>query len=127
MPLDELDLKHLWDMLEAAQRVRRYTAEQTLDQYRSDDKLRMACERCVEIIGEAARRVSPETRGLLPSVQWGAIVATRHILAHEYDDVDDGKIWRIVTLHVPALIAELKPLLDANPPAPEALRNPREP
>jgi uncharacterized protein with HEPN domain len=48
-------------------------------------------------------------------VPWRIIMATRHILAHDYDDVDNDIVWRIVTDHIPPLIAQLKPLLPPEP------------
>jgi uncharacterized protein with HEPN domain len=41
-------------------------------------------------------------------IAWRPIMATRNILIHEYDDVDNDIVWRIVTDHIPPLIAQLK-------------------
>jgi len=78
-------------------------------------------------IGEAARGVSPTGRAAAPGVEWGAIVATGHIIAHRYDEVDHDRVWRIVTSHTPSLISALCSALDANPPAPEAGLPPDQP
>ena len=79
--------------------------------------MRLAVERAVEIIGEAARRVNESFRDQHPEIKWSAIIATRHILAHEYDDVKHDKMWRIATQHVPVLIAQIEPIIQSNPPA----------
>lgn len=120
MPLEERDLKLLWDMLRAAETLRGFTGGLSKEQYDEQEVVRLAAERCIEIIGEAARGVTPPARAAVPGIEWGAIVPTRHILAHQYDEVDHDRVWRIVTIHVPALIAALRPVLDANPPAPES-------
>ncbi len=122
MPLSESDLKHLWEMLDAAKRAREYTQGVTQQAYSSEVMRKDAVVRVIEIVGEAARRVSKEGKVEIPSVQWSAIIATRHIMAHEYDDVDYEQVWRIATIHIPALIAQLEPVLNAHPPGPEANR-----
>jgi len=114
---EKTDLKYLWDMLDAAQTVVELTQGKTLPDYENSKWLRLAVERSIEIIGEAARRVSPEFQAAHPQVAWQAIVATRHIIAHEYGDLQHDKLWRIATTHVPALVIVLKPIVDANPPA----------
>lgn len=86
-----------------------------------------AVVRVIEVVGEAARRVSKEGQSSLPAIQWSAIIATRHIMAHEYDDVDYDQVWRIATLHIPVRIDRLEPVLRAHPPGPEAMRPLLEP
>ncbi len=97
------DGAHLRDMLDACGRIARFVRGKTLDEYRRDDLLRSAVERQIEIIGEAARRVSDDFRGAHPEIAWRPIIAQRHILAHEYGEIEDDLIWRVATIHVPAL------------------------
>jgi len=52
-------------------------------QYMDDRKLQLAVERSLEIIGEAARRVSPVFRESHPEVPWRRIIGLRNVLAHE--------------------------------------------
>jgi uncharacterized protein with HEPN domain len=61
----------------------------------------------VEIVGEAANNVAPDTRERLPQVPWRAIAGTRDRLVHAYFDVDLDRIWQIVTVDLPALIAAI--------------------
>ncbi len=117
MQPDDRDLKYLWDMLDAATRASEYVAGMDQQAFQQDRKTRDAVERTVEIVGEAARNVSEDTRGRLPSIQWRAIVATRHILAHEYGDIQSEIMWRIATVHLPELIAVLQPFLDSRSPS----------
>jgi uncharacterized protein with HEPN domain len=127
MPLDETELKLLWDMLNAAERGVSHVAGMAKPVYMRDRKTQDAVERTFGIVGEAARRVSDHARRQVSGVQWGAIVATRHILAHEYGEVDQEEIWRIATVHLPELIGLLRPVLSANPPPPAAGMDPGEP
>ena len=72
-------------------------------------------ERQIEIIGEAARRVSMEFQQAQPDIPWRPIQAQRHVLAHEYGEIKHDRIWRVVTVHIPDLIEQLEPLIP-NPP-----------
>ena len=75
-----------------------------------------AVERAVKIIGEAAQQVSDDFRRAHPEIPWRPIIAQRHVLAHEYGEILQERIWRVATLHVPALIAQLEPLIPPLPP-----------
>jgi uncharacterized protein with HEPN domain len=116
MPLDDADLKLIWDMVDAGQRAVAYTTGLTEQQFLSDRMRRDAVERCVEIVGEAARGVSPAALAQIPEVEWTIIVGTRHILAHDYGIIDQGKMWRIATAHIPVMIGRLQGVVRANPP-----------
>lgn len=107
----ERDAAFLWDMLEAAREVIAFTADMTIEQYLTDRKTQRAVERSLEIVGEAARNVSATFEAAHPDIPWQAIVAHRHVLAHEYGEVSADLVWRVVTIHVPALIALLEPLV----------------
>lgn len=122
MRLSGSDLKLLWDMRRAAEQAIAFTRNKTLESFRTDELCRRATERVVQIIGEAAYHVSDDARNLLPDVMWGAIVATRHILVHDYEDVDHEKIWRIATQHMHELLRQIDPVLAANPPGPDAAK-----
>lgn len=109
------------DMLGAAREVMEFCAGQTWEDYTRSKQLRRSVERSIEIVGEAARRVSPETQSLHDRIPWSRIIPARHRLAHEYDGLDDAIVWSIATKHVPALVAELERVLPPDPPmTPEA-------
>lgn len=115
MPPDKDDRAYLWDMLTAAKAVVDFVRGRTLDEYVADLLLRSAVERQVEIIGEAARRVSNEFQAAHPEIPWRPIQAQRHVLAHDYGEIKHDRIWRVAVEHVPALIALLEPLVPAPP------------
>jgi len=102
------DAAYLRDMIDACARIERFVSGRTLDHYRADDMLRSAVERQIEIIGEAARHVSEPFRAARAEIPWRPIMAQRHILAHEYGEIEDPLIWRVATFHIPALHAQLK-------------------
>jgi uncharacterized protein with HEPN domain len=57
----------------------------------------------VQIIGEAASRVSPEERERLSQFPWKQIIGTRHRIVHDYIHVDTDILWEIVAIHIPDL------------------------
>ncbi len=122
MPADRDDRACLWDMLMAARAVRTFVEDRTLEDYLADLMLRSAVERQLEIIGEAARRVSKPFQDAHPEIPWRPIQAQRHVLAHAYGEIKHERIWRVATVHVPELIKQLAALLPEPPPSsdPEA-------
>ncbi|MBM3273094.1 DUF86 domain-containing protein [Candidatus Kaiserbacteria bacterium] len=97
------DRVYLWDMLTAARAVVQFTRSRTLAEYEADLLLRSAVERQIEIIGEAARRVSAEFQAAHPEIPWRPIQAQRHVLAHDYGEIKHERIWRVAETHVPQL------------------------
>jgi len=116
MPLKETDSAYLWDMLEAARAVLRFIADRDFDDYLADEILQAAIERKIEIIGEAARKISNEFKQSQPEFPWSRIIGQRHILAHEYGDIDHKIVWQVVKAHIPELITLLEAVI---PPIPE--------
>jgi len=112
------DRGYLWDMLTAARAAVSFVQGRTLQEYESDLLLRSAVERQIEIIGEAARKVSKEFQTGHPEILWRPIQAQRHVLAHDYGEIKHDRIWRLVEIHVPELIVLLEPLVPT-PPASE--------
>jgi uncharacterized protein with HEPN domain len=119
MPRERSEAASLFDMLRASEATLRHVAGKSRDDYEREELLRHAVERSIEIIGEAARRLTKEFRDRNPQIAWHAVMATRHILAHDYDEVDNDIVWRIVTDHIPVLIEKLRPLIPPRPPVEE--------
>lgn len=112
---DARDAGLLWDMLCTAREVQTFTDGKTYQDYEKDLVLRRAVERSVQIIGEASAKVSKKFREAHADVPWRPITAQRHILVHEYGEIDDEKIWRVATHYVPQLIEQILPHLPAEP------------
>lgn len=108
MKLREADLAHLWDMLQAARMAHELCAGMTEEQLLADLRTRLALERALEIVGEAARRVSPRTTARLPEVPWRGIIGFRNVLAHEYGEIDYRRLYAVGTVSVPELISNLE-------------------
>ena len=69
--------------------------------------LQFALVRAIEIIGEAASKISAETRSVTPAIPWPQIVAMRNRLIHAYFDIDRDILWRTVREELPKLLALL--------------------
>lgn len=118
MPPDDRDAAYLWDMLDAAHAIQQFATGVSLDEYLVDRKLQLAVERAIEIIGEAARLLSPEFKAGHPHIPWLQIIAQRNVVAHDYGEIKQDRIWRVATTRIPELIAQLQPLLPPTDPKP---------
>jgi uncharacterized protein with HEPN domain len=125
MTAERDDNSYLWDMLMAARAVESFVRDRTVADYLDDLMLRSAVERQIEIIGEAARHISAAFQAAHIDIPWRPIQAQRHVLAHDYGEIRYERIWRVATVHIPALIRQLEPLLpsppdeaDKSPPSP---------
>lgn len=98
-------------MVGAARKGVEFARGRTREDLDSDEMLALALVRLLEIVGEAARRISIETRSLAPAIPWQQIVGTRDRLIHGYDEVDLDVVWTIVSRELPGLIDELSRLL----------------
>lgn len=116
MEPDERDAAYLWDMLDAAEAVRQFVQKRTFHEYMTNRMLRGAVERHVEIIGEAAGKVSEPFRQAHPEIPWRRIIAQRNVLAHEYGEIKHELMWKVATLHITDVIQKLKPLIPVPPP-----------
>ena len=71
--------------------------------------------RRLEIIGEAAGRMSPEFRTGHPDIPWGSMTGMRNRMIHGYDDIDMGVVWNTSQESVPNLLALIEPLVSEEP------------
>src|SRR6478672_9084687 len=104
--------KFLWDALQAAERISRFTSDRSFDDYQTDELLKSAVERQFEIIGEALNQLhaaDPDTASDIPELP--RIVAFRNILIHGYASIDDRLVWGIVEAKLPGLRTAVECLL----------------
>src|SRR5574341_1365498 len=112
--MNERDGVLLRDMRDAARRALRYVAGKSRDDVEANDfLLGYAVVKAIEIIGEAASRVSPETHDALSGIQWPEIIGMRHRVVHDYANVDYDIVWRVVTADLETLIGELDKVLSS--------------
>ena len=77
------------------------------DAWDADRVTRLAVERLLEMIGEAARALSDDFRAQFVEVPWSDIVGLRTVLAHHYHRVDPNQVWTIAAVEVPRLVRQL--------------------
>lgn len=97
----------LRDILDAFDGATEMMSGVEFEQYRSDFKLRMALERCVEIVSEASRHIPAALKAKHPDQPWDEIAAIGNLLRHHYQRVDDLIIWKIATRS----FRELRPVI----------------
>ncbi len=111
MQPDQRDAAYLWDMLDAARTVEQLSSGLDFTQYSNDRRTQLAVERSLEIIGEAAGRVSALFRNAHPEIPWRQIIGQRNVLIHEYGEIKQERIWKVIRENVPQLIELLKPFV----------------
>jgi len=107
------DRDWLADILIASRKIQRFAAGVGRTEFEADDMRESAVARQLEIVGEAAKNVSPEFRAAHPEIPWKAMAGMRDILIHAYRTVDRDVVWTAVTVSIPALIVSLEPLIGA--------------
>lgn len=95
----------MMDAIESATRFAQGRSRADLD---SDEMLLFALVRAVEIVGEAASRISSETREELPDLPWGPASGMRNRLVHAYFDIDRDILWATVTQALPPILERLR-------------------
>lgn len=110
-PDDRVRIVH---MIEAAETVARFIAGRGRDDLDRDDLLRFAVVRAIEIMGEAASRVTPATRAATPQVPWPRIIGMRNRIVHAYFDINVTVVWMTATEEIPALLPVLRALADTD-------------
>ena len=106
------DRTYLADILDSARLALQYVGKADWEQFAQDVQLQDSVIRRLEVIGEAARRVSEEGRGRWPGLPWADMVGMRNIMIHDYDAVDLSIVWRTVQNDFPVLIREVGAILE---------------
>lgn len=105
---DSIRLRH---MLDASSKAVKYLRRRTRKDLNTDEQLALSLTRLLEIIGEAAGKVSQEGQITSSKIPWPKIIGMRNRLIHAYFDVDLNEVWRTVQEDLPPLIAELKKIV----------------
>ena len=109
------DRVRLLHMRDAAIDASAYLRGRTRADFDSDSMLLRAVVHCLQVIGEAAARVSDETRASAPQIPWKKIVGMRHILVHVYYDIDADTVWRVAETDLAPLLKLITEALDQWP------------
>lgn len=110
MPKHE-DIIPLQHMLDHAREAVDMIAGKSTEDLGKERQLELSLIRLVEIIGEAASRVSPTGQTNSPEIPWREVIGMRNRLIHGYDSVDLSVLWDTVELDLPPLISQLEKIL----------------
>jgi uncharacterized protein with HEPN domain len=106
----------LLDMLIAARYVQQFNTGKTWAEFEQDLVLQSATQYQLQIIGEAASKVSAERRAQIQSIPWEKIIGFRNRLVHDYPRIELPKVWAVVEANIQPLIVILERIV---PPPPE--------
>ena len=102
---------YLEDLVEAAESIKQMIEDVSLERFETDTTLQRAVLLNFTIIGEAARRLSDETRKQYPEIAWSSIIGFRNIIVHAYFSLNLETVWKAATRRVAPLIEQIRAIL----------------
>ena len=106
---DRIRVQHI---LDEADEVTKYTDVISFEEFVNDGKTIRAVIRSIEVIGEAASKISIGFRKEHPEIPWQKIIGMRNRLIHVYFDIDYNIVWQTVKGNLPPLIEQLQSVLN---------------
>jgi uncharacterized protein with HEPN domain len=108
MPLNEDDLSYLMDIIDCIIDINEFTSSVEYYQFEKDKMRKLAVERQLEVIGQAANKISIEAQNSLENIPWKNIIGLRNKLAHDYGEILAERIWKISKNSLQELLNELE-------------------
>jgi uncharacterized protein with HEPN domain len=105
------DRERLLDIAEAIENIKRYLSRGKIA-FEADEMFQVWVVRNLQIIGEAANRITEETQSQYPSIPWKKIIGMRHILVHGYFEIDLEIVWSVIQNDLPNLEVQVKKTLE---------------
>ncbi len=105
-----VDADRLFDIIEAIEKIELHLPVEKDDFY-NNELLQVWTIHYIQIIGEAASRISKELRDSTPEVAWGKIIGTRNVIIHGYFDIDLDIVWQAIMNDLPALKKQMLDLI----------------
>jgi len=109
--LSEKDRVRLRHMLDYAREAIQFASGQSKLDFLRERQLQLAVTHLIELVGEAANHISPETQAKYPQIPWPQVIGMRHRLIHGYDFLDYTIVWQTATADFPALVTALEAIL----------------
>jgi uncharacterized protein with HEPN domain len=109
---DKTDADKIFHIIEAAREAIGYVQGKQRSDLDNDKMLVHSLVRCLEIIGEAAARISDDGKANIPHVPWNRIVGMRNRLIHAYFDINLDIVWQTVKEELPELLKIIGPYAD---------------
>ena len=105
------DEAYLLDILLSARKIIKFSQGYDAKKFAADEILQHAVMRLIQIMGEAARKISPAFKETHSQIPWTQIIGMRHRLVHEYFRVETEIVWETLEKDIPALICFIEPLI----------------
>lgn len=105
------DDAYLLDMLLAAREAGAFAVELNFLEFQRNRMAQLAILKSIEVVGEAASRISNEYRESHPEIPWSGIVGMRNRLVHGYFEINLVRVWDTLQQDIPRLIAQLERLI----------------
>jgi uncharacterized protein with HEPN domain len=105
------DLIRIRHMLDSAREAISFIKGKRRKDLDNDRMLVLSLIKSIEIMGEAASKVTKESRDTYPGIPWLNIIAMRNRLIHGYFDIDLDRVWDTVTDDLPPVIAVLEKIV----------------
>jgi hypothetical protein len=105
------DPTYLHHICDAIGKIIEYTSSLSYEDFMNDEKTKDAVVRNFEIIGEASKNISSETKDSHPEIPWRYMAGMRDRLVHAYFGVDYGILWQVAREELPKIMKTLEPLL----------------
>jgi uncharacterized protein with HEPN domain len=106
------DFIRLSHMLDSANEILQFAKGKSRADLAQQRILALALVKSLEIIGEAASKLSEETKQKHRQIPWNGIIAMRNHLIHAYFDIDYDRVWDTVQSDIPSLITSLQPIVE---------------
>ena len=98
-------------ILDAIHEIEGYTKDISFAEFSSSSEKTFATVKQLEIIGEAANRITDTTRAIDPEIEWSMIIGLRNILVHDYYIIDHSVIWEIIEDNLGTLKTQIEKLI----------------
>ena len=106
------DRVRILHMIDGAESLEKFIAGKERSDLTTDRMLLFAVIRAIEVVGEAANKVTNETKENALDIPWIAIVGMRNRLIHGYFDIDADVVWKTITQEIPTLLPSLRALVE---------------
>lgn len=105
---EDRDKSYLYDILTYTTEIIEITKDESHSSFVNNRVKRLAVERLIEIVGEAANHLSEKIRLEYSEIPWSKIIGLRNKIAHDYGEILTDRIWLIATRSIPELLDQIK-------------------
>ena len=105
------DKERLEHIIQAVERIKRYTKGISYESFIADDMIYYAVVKNIEIIGEAANMLTSDFQAAHPETPWKMIKGMRNYIVHEYFQIDNNVVWSVVTKNLSELETQISKYL----------------